>query len=255
MLNFSDSESVLFTCSLVVWLALDVLSFFCIYEQHTRSRPAQRDILSVLTIGMVFRTFWFAFVLDHNEAWSMIVLNRAAIAMQCTGVLVLFLLWAKGMVESEAKYREVKMAVTAIIAAVWFVLIVTMIIYKFICSDDGDCVWYAINLLYVGFVSFFVAIIAMCYGLYVRHKLKQATDVEFILSAAYISRKRITHQLLGVCVILVICFTARAFCFTITYFIDIKGAYIYPWLYYQVNKSAELNYTTLYLFHCDALFA
>lgn len=235
LLSFSSQDGVLFSVSTLVWIALSLLSFFCIYEQHNRSRLAQRDIISVLTVGVIFRMFWFAFVLEHNETWSMIVLNRAAICVQCTGVLLLFLLWVKGMVDTEVHYFQVKLAVSAVIVLIWLVLLVTMVVYRFVC-DDGECVWYAINLLFVGVVSFFVALTALCYGLYIRHKMKQVTDVEFIMSAAYISRKRITQQLLGICAILVFCFTARTFCFTITFFYEIEGVNIYPWLYYQVNK-------------------
>jgi hypothetical protein len=235
LLSFSGGAAVTFTLSFVVWLLLITLSIYCSYEQHVRSRLAQRDIISVLTVGVVFRMFWFAFVLDYNEAWSMIVLNRAAICMQCTGVLFLLLLWVKGMISDEQTYKLVKKLVMCIVVLIWLILISTMIVYRYVCTDGGDCVWYAINLLFVGFVSFFVALSALCYGLYVRYKMLQSTDEEYILSAVYVSRKRITQQLLGVCAVLSCCFTARAFCFTLTFFHEFKGANIYPWLFYQVK--------------------
>lgn len=112
-----------------------------------------------------------------------------------------------------------------------------MIVYRYMCDDDDDCVWYAVNLLYVGFVSFFVAMSAFCYGIYVRYKMTQMSEEDYILSAAYMRRKRAVQQLLVVCTVLVCCFSARVFCFTMTYFHEFDGANIYPWLFYQVINT------------------
>ena len=217
--------------SAICWAPILLFTLYCAREQHIYKRIAHRDITLALAASLLLRLIWFAIYDAHSDSLGARLVNRLSILMQSIGVLMLLFMWIKGLMPREDEYLKFRNATSVLFSIVWFII--------FVLSFLGKQLWYRVNLICIAVVSFFIAFMALCYGLAVQHKMKLIRDDAALLSSSYSRRKKIARKLILVSAVLSVCFGFRAMCFA---FIDIyMPNSLFPWLYYHVSWT-ELCY-------------
>lgn len=224
--TFSTSSGELtFTVSALVWIGVAAICGYCAIEQHQRARPFQRDVTIVLLLHVALRALWFIFFENHGDMLGMVILNRVVILLQCTAVVMMLLIWVRGIILIKEYYRRLKISAIVSLACVWIFMIGSSLTY--------NSIWRAINLLFIGVISLAIALAFLFYGITVKYKTTRTDNEEFLLSSEYTRQKRLSRRLISVCSLLAVCFALRAFSFSTTFFKNFPG--LFPWCFYHVS--------------------
>lgn len=212
-----------FSISAFCWIPLVAITSYCAYEQQIYGRRAQRDITLVLLISVVLRLTWFA--LQDVHYLGLRVLNRLSVMFQCMGVLMLLFIWMKSMTADEVLFWKCRNIAICGFAVLWVFVFVTTFLSKKI--------WYQVNVLTVGWVSFMIALLALCYGLVVNYKMRLIKDDAYLISSEYPQRKKIARRLILVSVVVSLCFGLRTVLFGLAN--EFLSDVYFPWFVYYVS--------------------
>lgn len=217
--------------SAIIWTIIAAASVFSLWQQHVRKRFVQRDILFLLTCNIILRLFWL--LRQHYDGgFSNIFLNRVAILVQLTGLVMLFQSWFKKISDNPQMSTKFKYFSIGAVVFSWVFMLATV----FQCIKTY-CVWYEVNIVFIGFISMGLAVGVLLYGLMVRKRLLDLSSQNLMNSTAYNARLRQANQLFRICGTIVVLFTIRALLFGIGEYVDLRGKNLYPWWYYQVRSE------------------
>jgi uncharacterized membrane protein len=228
-MNFENDECG-FASSAVVWAAIALFSIISLREQHVRKRYIQRDIIFLLTCNVILRLFWFLRQ-EYNSNFATRFVNRVAILVQLTGLVLLFQTWFKSISDNPSMSRKFKYFCCGAIVFAWTFILTTIFQCK---CHECDCVWYTVNIVFIGCISLAMALGVLIYGIMVRKRLMDVSNENLMDSTAYNARLKHAHQLFRVCGVIVVLFTIRALLFIMGEFVNLVGYDLYPWWFYQV---------------------
>lgn len=216
--------------SAVCWVPILLFTLYCAREQHKYKRLAHRDITITLAASLLFRLIWFAMYDAYSDHLGARLVNRLSMLLQSVGVLMLLFMWMRSMMPREVEYLNYRKVASVLFSVVWLII--------FVLSFLGKQYFYRINLICIAVVSFFIAFMALCYGLTVQHKMKLIRDDAALLSSSYSRRKKIARRLIVVSTVLSVCFGFRAMSFAFLYMYMPNT--LFPWLYYHVRPTVLL---------------
>jgi hypothetical protein len=223
-----DSAGNPFAVSVIIWAIIALISINSIRVHHMRKRFIQRDIIFLLTCNIILRLFWYLRqTLDGG--FSNIFLNRIAILVQLTGLVLLFQTWFKSISDNPRTSTNFKYASFGVVVFAWAFMLATV----FQCIKSY-CIWYEVNIVFIGCISLALALGVLIYGIMVRKRLMDLSNENLMNSAVYNARLRQAHQLFKICGVIVVLFTIRACLFGLARFVDLGGFDLYPWWFYQV---------------------
>ena len=226
MLSFDSSDEITYSTSALVWMVASLVTLWCTFEQHKAHRPAQRDILLLITASVWVRMLWFLFYVEYEDYLLFIVLNRVSLLFQCTAVLMLMFLWSSRMVADKSGFQKLKRICYCVYAVLALFIFVTSFLRGAI---------YAANLVVFGFVSFIVSFLSLCFGLGVQYQMAKSKNDVALISVDYSERLKYARRLVLVCSVLSLCFITRAIVFAMISFVNVAG--FHPWLLYHVSDG------------------